>query len=354
MDRYCRGAETGPRAGEGAHVPEWIVGRSPSFLDTLARVARLASHDVPVLIEGETGAGKEVVVRLLHYLSRRAGRPFVPVNAGAIADGLFENELFGHAAGAYTDAKARVKGLVEIAEGGTLFLDEIDALSGHGQVALLRFLQDGSYRPVGTGRDLTADVRVVAATNADLDSLLRAGSFRRDLYYRLSGVTVRIPPLRERAADVLPLAEHFLAECNARPGATVRTIGPELAGWLLAQSWPGNVRELRSVIENRFIMCDHEVLTPPGRPPTDAAATSPAGLSDAKARLISAFERHYLDRLMSRCEGNVSRAAASAGKERKTFSRLLRKYGIEREAFTRPQASDRSGEDRAPEALALP
>lgn len=345
----------GPRAGARGRVPEWIVGRSLPFRDALARIERLAPYDVPVLIEGETGSGKEVAVRLLHYLSRRAARPFVPVNAGAVVDGLVENELFGHAAGAYTDAKARVKGLVETAEGGTLFLDEIDALSSHGQVALLRFLQDGSYRPVGTGRDLTADVRVVAATNADLDSLLRAGSFRRDLFYRLSGVVVRIPPLRERVVDILPLAEHFLADCNARLGAmTARTIGPELAGWLLSQSWPGNVRELRSMIENRFIMCDHDVLTPPGRPAADVPASAPAGLSEAKARLISAFERHYLTRLMSRCEGNVSRAAASAGKERKTFSRLLRKYGIERSAFAPAAPPVRGRDDRALTASARP
>ena len=318
------------------HIPAWVVGRSAPFEDVVNRIARLADYDVPVLIEGETGTGKDVIVRLLHYLSARAGRPFVPVNAGALPDSLFEKELFGHAAGAFTDAKGGAKGLVEAAQGGTLFLDEIDALSAHGQVALLRFLQDGSYRRVGAAHDEIADVRVVAATNSDPLSLVESGRVRSDLYYRLSGISVRIPPLRERPDDIIPLAEHFLAELKARRRTSrACRLGSDLCAWLLGQPWRGNVRELRSTIEHCFIMSDAEVLTQP-RGRTVAAEPKPglSGFREAKARAVSAFERSYLERLMRLHRGNVTRAALAAGKERKAFSRLLRKYDMERSLFT--------------------
>lgn len=325
-------------------IPAWVVGRSAQFGDVIDRIARLADYDVPVLIEGETGTGKDVVVRLLHYLSARAGRPFVPVNAGALPDSLFEKELFGHAAGAFTDAKGGAKGLVEAAQGGTLFLDEIDSLSPHGQVALLRFLQDGSYRRVGAARDQIADVRVVTATNSDPMSLVESGKVRRDLYYRLSGVTVRIPPLRERPEDIIPLAEHFLAKLKAtRQASRACRLGADLCAWLLGQRWPGNVRELRSAIEHCFIMSDTEVLAPPRGPRAETEGEAdgkagPSGFRESKARAVSAFERGYLVRLMQQHRGNVTRAALAAGKERKAFSRLLRKYDMARSEFTEESA----------------
>ena len=320
----------------GAGIPAWVVGRSPAFGEVLDRIVRLADYDVPVLIEGETGTGKDVIVRLLHYLSARAARPFVPVNAGALPDSLFEKELFGHAAGAFTDAKGGAKGLVEAAHGGTLFLDEIDGLSPHGQVALLRFLQDGSYRRVGATDDQVADVRVVAATNANPLSLVESGRVRSDLYYRLSGITVRIPPLRERPEDILPLAEYFLGELKARRRSSQPyRLSPDLCAWLLGHAWPGNVRELRSTIEHCFIMSDADVLHAPRSRPV-ASDTKPAlvGFREAKARAVSAFERSYLERLMRQHGGNVTHAALAAGKERKAFSRLLRKYRMERSLFT--------------------
>lgn len=316
-----------------AALPPWIVGHSAAFLEIVNRVRRLAAFDVAVLVQGETGVGKEMVVRLLHYLGHRADGPFVPVNAGAIPDSLFEDELFGHAAGAYTGARGASAGLVALAEGGTLFLDEIDSLSAHAQAALLRFLQDGCYRPVGARGLTQSNVRVVTATNADPVALMRRGALREDLYFRLSGITLAIPPLRERPDDILPLAAHFLDDLNSehRPSG-VRRLGPAMRAWLVVQDWPGNVRELRSSIERAFIMSTTPELCPPEHVPTPQSSAS-ATFREAKGRAVQEFERGFLIQAMSECHGNVSLAARTVGKERKAFDRLLRKHGIEREAY---------------------
>jgi two-component system, NtrC family, response regulator GlrR len=310
-----------------------VVYRSALFHEVMTRIERVARYDVSVLIEGETGTGKEVLARHLHYSSGRSGGPFVPINAGAIVDLLVENELFGHEGGAYTDARSSRPGLVELANGGTLFLDELDALGAHSQAALLRFLQDGCYRPVGSTRDLVADVRIVAATNAELDILHRSGAIRSDLYFRLAGVTIHVPPLRSRPDDILPLARHFLAELTVRwPQRGQCSLGPEMCSWLLSNYWPGNVRELRSAVEQCFIMGDGDILTPlveQERPDVPALGCFRA----EKAGMVSAFERDYLERAMRQANGNVSQAARAAGKERKGFDRLLRKHGIERQMF---------------------
>lgn len=309
-----------------------IVFESAEFRKVLVLAERLAHHDVSVLIHGETGTGKELLARVLHYRSSRADRPFIPVNAGALVDTLVENELFGHAAGAFTDARSRGQGLVELAAGGTLFLDEIDALGAHGQAALLRFLQDGQYRPVGSSREFATDIRMITATNAEPSNLVREGIIRKDLYYRLAAVTLHVPALRDRPDDILPLARHFLAELNAGPSGRNCRIGPAMTVWLLAQEWPGNVRELRSVIEYSFIMCDGDILMPPI---TDEAPIAPTigSFRSEKANAVSAFEQSYLRRVMRECDGNVSRAARAAQKERKGFDRLLKKHGIQRRAF---------------------
>ena len=334
--RRDRSADSSDTAAPQAPVlPPWIVGHSQAFNDIVDRVARLADFDVTVLVQGETGVGKEMVVRLLHYLGRRADRPFVPVNAGAIPDSLFEDELFGHAAGAYTGARGASPGLIALAEGGTLFLDEIDSLSSHAQAALLRFLQDGCYRPVGARGLVQSQVRVITATNADPRVLLERGALREDLYFRLSGITLAIPPLRERRDDILPLAAHFLAELNARHRPVVaRRLGAAMQGWLVDQPWPGNVRELRSAIERAFIMCTSPDLDPPGAPPaaTPACAAS-VSFRDAKARAVEDFERRFLMQALIESRGNIALAARSVGKERKAFDRLLRKHGIDRDSY---------------------
>jgi DNA-binding NtrC family response regulator len=315
------------------HAGLGIVCQSDEFRRTLTLVKRLARFNISVLLQGETGTGKELLARLLHYSSGRASGPFVPVNAGALVDTLVENELFGHAAGAFTDARSQRAGLIELSTGGTLFLDEIDTFGAHGQAALLRFLEDGRYRPVGSSRELTADVRVIAATNSDPLQLLRAGTIRKDLYYRLAGAIVHVPALRDRRDDILALARHFLADLNAQQsGERERSLGPEFVGWLLAEEWPGNVRELKSVIEYSYIMCDGEVLMPPDGV-DEAEPLAIGSFRTEKATAISAFERQYLRRVMLECEGNVSHAARTAHKERKGFDRLLRKHGIERKSF---------------------
>lgn len=315
-------------------LPHWIVARAASFLEVLGQVRKIARFNSTVMIEGETGVGKELVVRLLHYLSPRAGGPFIPVNVGAIQDSLFEDELFGHVAGAYTGARGSSDGLIALADGGTLFLDEIDALSPHGQAALLRFLQDHSYRALG-GRTLKqADVRIITATNADPLDLMQRGLLRKDLYFRLSAVHVKVPPLRERRDDIVPLARHFLAEFNAlSPDYPRRILGERLQAHLLDQRWPGNIRELRSVIERCFILSEGPELTLPETELSNSPLPPAACFREAKARVVAQFEHGFLDRLLRDSAGNISQAARAAGKERKSLERLLRKHGIEASAY---------------------
>ena len=329
--RRASGADcTDCNAGE--QWPDWIVGEAPAFTEALAMACKLAVHDVALTIEGETGSGKELVARLVHYRSARAGKPFVAINCGAMPDSLFESELFGHAAGAYTDARTASEGLVAQANGGTLFLDEVDSLSPHGQVALLRFLQDGRYRAVGSGRDRTSDLRVIAATNTDLERAIADGAFRSDLFYRLAGSRIALPPLRRRRRDILLLADHFVEECRRRfPAARAKHVSADLRGWLLAQPWAGNVRELRSTMENLFILADGDALMPPDAPA--GASEGGASFREAKDRAICAFERHELRRILKTHDGNISEAARAVGKERKAFSRLLKKHDIDRSAF---------------------
>jgi len=228
-------------------VSEEIIGRAPVFREALSRLPTLARADGTVLITGETGTGKELVARAVHALSPRADAPFVAVNCGALVDTLLESELFGHERGAFTDAHTRRQGLVAQAAPGTLFLDELETLTPRAQVSLLRFLQDRSYRALGSAVEQHADVRCVAATNAQLDGLVRTGAFRADLYYRVSVFSVNLPPLRERREDIVPLAEHFVAKRATGAGPAPR-LSPEAVDALLTFDWPGNVRELESAI----------------------------------------------------------------------------------------------------------
>jgi DNA-binding NtrC family response regulator len=296
----------------------------------------LADSSATVLVEGETGTGKELVARALHYLSRRAGRPFVPVNCGAIPETLFERELFGHQRGAFTDAQMERPGLLQAAHTGTLCLDEVASLSLRNQVVLLRVLQDGSFRVLGSTRESLTDARIIALTNISLLDLVQKGAFRADLYYRLSVLPITLPPLRERPEDILPLARHFIRK-HERPGHQILGIAQQAELLLEAYDWPGNVRQLENVV----VRAIHLRVGPSIRledleisnvaeavPPPPHIMTSLAPLRVAKREAIEAFERTYLMRLMCACNGNVSAAARLAGKDRRDLGRLLKKYRI--------------------------
>ncbi len=337
LPRLWRALEQRPAAG-GPHrrlkeriVRRRLIGRSPAFLAATRHLPALARCDVSVLICGETGTGKEVVARTLHYLSPRAEGPFQPVNCGAIPAELVENELFGHQRGAFTGAAGGRRGLVEEAHGGTLLLDEIDCLLPVAQVKLLRFLQEKEFRRLGSPRVQKSDVRVIAATNTDVESALADGRLRRDLYYRLNVVPVTLPPLRQRREDIPLLAAHFLKRYATDLGRPVRGLSDELMASLLEHDWPGNVRELEHVVERAVVLCEdrdtlrrRDALLPPGL----GRAGRPS-FKEAKARAVARFERGYLEKMLVLHRGNITHAAAAARKNRRAFWELIRKHRIE-------------------------
>lgn len=316
-----------------------MIGQSRSLLDVISTVRQIANHDVVVSIYGETGTGKELVARSLHYSSSRASGPFIPVNCGTLPDNLFESELFGHEKGAFTDAHQEHPGLVEQANGGTLFLDEIEVLSLKGQVSLLRFLQDKQFRRVGGKRMRTADVRILVASNIHLEELRdNPNRFREDLFYRLNVLPIRIPPLRERPEDIPLLAKHFLTIYKVRFDTPGKYFAKESTDYLFSRDWPGNVRELENSIQRGVLLAPTDEIRPEHvQPPsvvhdtqTDKTAPDIYSLDykKAKAQVIEAFERDYLSNLMSRTSGNITCAAQHANKERSSLSRLLKKYQI--------------------------
>lgn len=316
-----------------------LIGESPVFRDVLKLLLQCASVNATVLLCGETGTGKELAARAVHYFSQRRAGPFVPLNCGALSDELFEAEFFGHAKGAYTDAKCDSRGVVGLAEGGTLFLDEIDSLSLRAQAAILRFVQDHSYRPVGAMRFLEADVRLIAATNANLEALSQNGRFRHDLLFRLDVLALKMPPLRERPGDALLLADAFvrrLCEQYRMPGRQLSVASR--AALRAAQAWPGNVRELEHRIHRCFLLSQGPLVElalghdPPAtvleeEPQADFVTSS---FAEAKAQVIAEFERRYVRDMLRYTQGNVSEAARLAGKERSRFGRLVRKYELQR------------------------
>ena len=321
-----------------------LVGRSARFLEVIERVHAVARSDASVIIEGETGTGKELVARAIHYLSKRADRPFIPVNCGSLPDTLLEDELFGHERGAFTDAKSRRVGLIAQADGGTLFLDEVDSLSTRAQVTLLRVLQDKTVRALGSERARKVDVRFIAATNASLAALVRTSNFRADLYYRMCVLAIAMPPLRDREGDVVLLARHFLERYGSPTRVLDLSPTAELA--LRAYLWPGNVRELENVVQRTVALTRSTRLEP-----EDLGLTTPAPIPalpsleedvelstmtyrDAKRAIVEAFERQYLTRLMQSHRGNVTRAAETAGKERRDFGRLLKKHRLNPRQFS--------------------
>lgn len=319
-----------------------LIGEAEVFRTMLTTLEKVAGFDVPVLISGETGSGKEMAARAIHYLSDRRDQPFVPVNCGALPDHLVENELFGHRRGAYTDAREHHDGVIAQAEGGTLFLDEIDTLSAKAQVSLLRFLQDGSYRPLGASSPITAHVRILAATNTDLAISMENGQFRADLCYRLNVMALHIPPLRQRTGDAQLLARHFIRETARQYGLPEKPLHPDTLDWLAHQPWPGNVRELENCIQRALLLSEGPTLLirsaahdEERRIQPDRRRGRPATLNfnQAKQKALHEFERDHLHQLMRLSAGNVSQAARMAGKERRSLGKLLKMHGIEPARF---------------------
>jgi DNA-binding NtrC family response regulator len=321
-----------------------LVGQSAPFLAALAHIRKFAQSDATVLIQGETGTGKELAARAIHALGSRQGAPFVPINCGAVPDSLLESEFFGHTRGAFTDAKDSRAGVIEQAERGTLFLDELEELSARGQVVLLRFLQDHVYRAVGGTVIRRANVRILASSNADLMALARQGRFRTDLLYRLGVLTLSLPPLRERIGDPALLAEGFVNRFAAQYGTTPRPLDPASRRYLDVYSWPGNVRELENMVHRTLVLSEGPMLSFPDmdRTSLNEIECSPAGsplaihqFRQAKARAIAEFERRFVAELLERTSGNISLAARLSGEERSRLGKLIKKHDLDRSAYLR-------------------
>jgi DNA-binding NtrC family response regulator len=320
-----------------------LIGNSVKMQAVYRLALGVAPTSSTVLLLGESGTGKELTARAIHQHSPRAERPFVALNCSAIPVDLVESELFGHVRGAFTGATATRPGLFETADGGTLFLDEVGDLPPLAQVKLLRALQEGEVKRVGSNETKTVDVRVVAATNVDLKNRIGTHGFREDLYYRLNVVAISLPPLRERPEDVPLLAQHFVAKYAQRANRPVRGVSQAALDVLFAQPWPGNVRELENAIEHAVVFCKGTTIEPENlpfsaevKPATGASSNggSPAGafsdltFRDAKARALASFETAYFRAVLSDADGNVSEAARKAGLDRSNFRRAARRAGV--------------------------
>lgn len=316
-----------PRRADGQGIAN-LVGTSERMIAVYELVRRVAPTMSTVLIQGETGTGKELTARAIHAASRRAHRPFVPVDCNALSESLLESELFGHMKGAFTGALGDKKGLFEAADSGTCFLDEVGGLSPCVQAKLLRVLQEHEVRRVGGAGSLKVDVRVVAATNKELDALVAQGKFREDLFYRLSVVTIGIPPLRERREDIPFLAEHFL-RCHANGKDTTPTaISPAATARLVRYDWPGNVRELAHAIERAVALTSNAVLVPEDLPPKLLGQTPlPGPPGDPELSLRGVVAAH-VGRVLRLARWNKKRAAQILGIHRRTLYRLTKRYRI--------------------------
>ncbi len=323
-----------------------ILTNSSAMQSVCHLVERIGETESAVLITGESGTGKELVARGIHGTSRRAGGPFVPVNCAAIPEALLESEFFGHVRGAFTDARADRSGLFEQAHGGTLFLDEIAELPLRLQPKLLRVLQERMVRPIGANDEVPCDVRVVAATNGDLESAVRRGRFREDLYFRLNVVRLDLPPLRARGTDVLLLAQHFLERSAASTGKAIVAISPAVAQCLLRYPWPGNVRELQNCVEHAVVFARYDEIVIDDLPeavrshaPVRVTAESPMF---SPLLSLDDVERNHVLRVVEAVHGNRTLAAQILNVDRKTLFRKLKGYAAGRRAGDEPGSVDRA------------
>lgn len=305
--------------------PDEFIGKSGQFGDILTLIRKIAPTDSSVFIQGESGTGKELVANTIWQYSKRNNSPFTALNCAALSENLIESELFGHEKGAFTSAHQMKYGIVEVADKGTLFLDEIGELPLGLQAKLLRFLDSGEFRRVGSNKTLKVDVRVIAATNKDMSGLVRAGGFRHDLYYRLNVINITIPPLRDRREDISELAGHFLKKYCHKLSKNISGFTPGALKALEGYHWPGNVRELENVVERAVILCDSETL---GLEDLSIAEASPAPESSSLSSLAE-VERVHILRVLAETEGNKSRASQILGIDRKTLFLKLRKLGVE-------------------------
>ena len=321
-------AERSGRFGE-------MIGDSPAMQDLYDQLVRVADSEASILITGESGTGKELVARSIHKRSRRADRPFVAINCAAVPETLLESELFGHAKGAFTDARAERKGLFLEATGGTLFLDEIGEMPVSMQAKLLRSLEESRVKPVGSDREVSFDVRLLSATNRDLEAAVEERRFREDLFFRINVIPIDVPPLRARGTDVLLLAQHFVGVFVERSGKNVAGISENAAERLLAYSWPGNVRELRNVIERAVALTRYEKIAVEDLPQKirDYRSSQVFIGGDDPTELVSLddLERRYILHVLQTVGDNKSVASRILGLDRKTLYRKLRQYGVEEE-----------------------
>jgi len=303
---------------------ERFVGLTAAVRELLRMVARVAETDSTVLIRGESGAGKELVARAVHRQSRRASQPFVVVDCASLHENLLQSELFGHEKGAYTGAIRLKHGLFEVADRGTIFLDEIAEVTPPLQVKLLRVLETGTFRRVGGTVDIKVDVRIIAATNRSLETMMKEGLFREDLYYRLNVFSVHIPPLRERRDDIPPLVEHFIRNSSIVPKRSI-TVSPDSMEVLQRYTWPGNVRELENVVERALILCDGGVVEPEHLPMGVRLTPSFEESGDDNELLeLEEVERRYIKRVLEMCKGHRHRAAAILGISERNLYRKLK------------------------------
>ena len=341
-----RGIEKRARPGTTGELPVKpvytsdieLVGVSAAFVEVMKLVGRVAGTALPVLISGESGTGKEVVARAIHRRSARAGKPFVAVNCGAIPSELIESELFGHTRGSFTGAERDRRGLLQEADGGTIFLDEITETTPAFQVKLLRALQEGEIRRVGSNHTTSVDVRVIAASNRDVEREMREGRFRQDLFYRLNAVTIYLPPLRERREDLLPLARYFAERAARHTGGRCASFTRESVRLLEAYEWPGNIRELENAVVRAAALCDEAVRPEDlpervrdfGHEPGDGdSKREPSAAGEESLPSLAELEARHVSRVLAHTGGNKQAAARILGIDRTTLQRMLKKQGLE-------------------------